>query len=112
MLCPKCQDPDDQMQEETFDGVRIERCPICKGLFLDRGELTELIEQRQGGKADSLFFSPISDAMDAYPATCPKCHQDMPVVLLPGDVRGNQCPQCAALFLDQGEVASLQMLYR
>lgn len=112
MLCPKCQDEDDQMQEETFAEVQIQRCPICKGLFLDRGELTELIEKRKGGKVDSLFFSPISDTMDALPATCPKCGDDMPIVLLPGDVRANQCPRCAALFCDQGEVASLQMLYR
>ena len=111
MLCPKCRDQDSPLLKETYREIEVDRCPICKGIFLDRGELTDLVQSKQGNKADSLFFSATSDAMDGIPANCPKCDQDMPIVLLPGDVHANQCQHCAAIFLDQGELATLQLHY-
>jgi Zn-finger nucleic acid-binding protein len=110
--CPKCQDEDDLMQQEEYQGITIERCPICKGVFLDQGELTSLIETKQGNKADQLSFSATSDAMDGVYAFCHRCDQEMVSVKLPGDVVGNQCQKCAAIFLDHGELATIQLQYR
>ncbi|RNL83939.1 TFIIB-type zinc ribbon-containing protein [Halostreptopolyspora alba] len=44
MTCPKCQG-----QMRTFDrqGVHIDRCNECSGVFLDRGELEQLMEAEQ-----------------------------------------------------------------
>nr|WP_269134464.1 zf-TFIIB domain-containing protein [Spiractinospora alimapuensis] len=48
MTCPKCQG-----LMQTFDrqGVHIDRCQSCGGVFLDRGELEQLVsaEQRHYG---------------------------------------------------------------
>jgi uncharacterized protein len=38
--CPKC---GDRMQTRNRNGVRIEQCLRCHGIFLDRGELERLI---------------------------------------------------------------------
>ncbi|MDT0329135.1 TFIIB-type zinc ribbon-containing protein [Nocardiopsis lambiniae] len=50
MICPKC-----QSHMRTFDrqGVHIERCDGCQGIFLDRGELERIVdaEQRHYGVA-------------------------------------------------------------
>ncbi|THV21780.1 zf-TFIIB domain-containing protein [Glycomyces paridis] len=40
MLCPKCQNP---MHQYERNGVVVEQCSECKGIFLDRGELEHLM---------------------------------------------------------------------
>jgi Zn-finger nucleic acid-binding protein len=40
MTCPKCQSP---MRTHKRNGVTIEQCTKCHGIFLDRGELEQLI---------------------------------------------------------------------
>jgi uncharacterized protein len=40
LLCPKCQAP---MRVMERNGVTVERCSECGGIFLDRGELERLM---------------------------------------------------------------------
>ncbi len=40
MKCPVC---DDQLRSLERNGVEIEMCPTCKGVWLDRGELDTLL---------------------------------------------------------------------
>jgi uncharacterized protein len=42
MTCPKCQSV---MQEQTRAGVTFAQCSKCDGIFLDRSDRFELIEQ-------------------------------------------------------------------
>ncbi|WP_269799171.1 TFIIB-type zinc ribbon-containing protein [Glycomyces xiaoerkulensis] len=41
MLCPKCQN---LMRQYERNGVVVDQCTECKGIFLDRGELEHLLE--------------------------------------------------------------------
>ncbi len=107
MNCPKCRI--DQMKAETFEGIEIDRCPSCKGMYLDKGELKGMIAKKMGNTADTLNFSSTSDQMDAVPGHCPRCDLDMVVVKGPGDVKVDVCRQCGGAFLDQGELATLQL---
>lgn len=107
--CPKCRI--ETMKLEVYEGIEVDRCPACKGIFLDRGELKGMIAKKMGHKADTLLFSAMSDQMDEVPAHCPKCNQDMSPVKGPGEVRIEQCPSCNGVFLDQGELATLQVYY-
>lgn len=49
MKCPVCGTPDLLMTERQ--GVEIDYCPTCRGVWLDRGELDKLIERTDGGPA-------------------------------------------------------------
>jgi len=40
--CPKC---DGTLMELTHEGVQIDRCNKCKGVWLDAGELQQLTSQ-------------------------------------------------------------------
>ncbi|MCS7083124.1 MAG: zf-TFIIB domain-containing protein [Bacteroidetes bacterium] len=40
LLCPNCQTG---MQEVVRNGVLIDVCPQCRGVWLDRGELEKLL---------------------------------------------------------------------
>jgi hypothetical protein len=41
MTCPKCQSP---MRSYERNGVTVDQCTGCRGVFLDRGELERLVD--------------------------------------------------------------------
>ncbi len=43
MKCPVCKEPDLVMSERQ--GIEIDYCPSCRGIWLDRGELDKIIEK-------------------------------------------------------------------
>lgn len=43
MKCPVCKSPDLVMSERQ--GIEIDYCPQCRGVWLDRGELDKIIER-------------------------------------------------------------------
>lgn len=45
MLCPNCDDID--MKQTVKEGIEIDYCPNCKGVWLDRGELDKIIERSE-----------------------------------------------------------------
>ena len=51
MVCPKC---GGKMKEENLQGVAIDRCGSCGGIYLDKGEL-ELLARAQSGGLKKLF---------------------------------------------------------
>lgn len=57
--CPKCAN---DLKEEDIAGVTIDRCVACEGVFLDRGELEEIMlrstAERRGIFRKLLGFGP------------------------------------------------------
>jgi Zn-finger nucleic acid-binding protein len=43
MRCPQCEDAILVMSERQ--GIEIDHCPKCRGVWLDRGELDKIIER-------------------------------------------------------------------
>jgi len=43
MKCPAC--PDVTLAMSSRNGIEIDYCPTCRGVWLDRGELDKIIEQ-------------------------------------------------------------------
>lgn len=41
MNCPRCNKP--TLEEKDRDGITIDVCQLCRGIWLDRGELERLI---------------------------------------------------------------------
>jgi Zn-finger nucleic acid-binding protein len=46
MKCPVCKEPDLVMADRQ--GIEIDYCPRCRGVWLDRGELDKIIERSAG----------------------------------------------------------------
>lgn len=42
MACPRC---DGKLHEVTYEDVRIDRCDKCHGIWLDSGELEQIVGQ-------------------------------------------------------------------
>jgi Zn-finger nucleic acid-binding protein len=43
MKCPAC--PDTVLSMSERNGIEIDYCPACRGVWLDRGELDKIIEK-------------------------------------------------------------------
>lgn len=56
MTCPKCST---QLLMTDRQGVEIDYCPSCRGIWLDRGELDKIIER-------SASFAPSDGNRDRY----------------------------------------------
>jgi len=50
MTCPRCETV--TLTEMDRDGVTIDRCARCRGIWLDRGELEKLIARGGGGRPE------------------------------------------------------------
>ncbi|HEX6341634.1 zf-TFIIB domain-containing protein [Umezawaea sp.] len=50
MICPKCQD---LMRTINRGGVHIEQCERCRGVFLDGGELEQIVAAEREHYADA-----------------------------------------------------------
>lgn len=54
--CPKCQEG--QIHEKVMDGVKVDYCTRCHGLYFDHGELSEIMKNREQG-----FFGQLIDSL-------------------------------------------------
>lgn len=43
MQCPSC--PDTSLSMASREGIEIDYCPKCRGVWLDRGELDKIIDR-------------------------------------------------------------------
>ncbi len=67
MKCPVCGDPDLVMSERQ--GIEIDYCPKCRGVWLDRGELDKIVERNASMTAPAQAI-PVAPA--AYPSARPE----------------------------------------
>lgn len=49
MKCPVC--PDSNLAMTDRQGIEIDYCPQCRGVWLDRGELDKIIERSEAAPA-------------------------------------------------------------
>ena len=56
MKCPRC---DGNLKESNFEGVMIDTCDNCSGVWLDPGEFGQLVQKEKGG-----WFSRFWNAQD------------------------------------------------
>jgi uncharacterized protein len=64
MSCPRC--PKEQLDERERDGVTIDCCPSCRGIWLDRGELEKLITR---GRTESDDYRSRARSSDGPPSS-------------------------------------------
>jgi Zn-finger nucleic acid-binding protein len=65
MHCPRCQNV--VMEELDRSGVTIDRCPTCRGIFLDRGELEKITARADADYGD--YRPPVRHRDDDPPSS-------------------------------------------
>ncbi len=49
----KCPVDGTELKMSDREGVEIDYCPKCRGVWLDRGELDKIIERSEGAQSDN-----------------------------------------------------------
>lgn len=70
MLCPVCKTG---LHMSDRQGIEIDYCPQCRGIWLDRGELDKIIERSGAGEA-----APVQPAPPPAPQAPPPQQQGGP----------------------------------
>jgi len=106
---------------ETYEGVEIDRCPHCKGVWLDAGEL-QAIETNQdsdfrdipGTTFDQVAAAVgMAKAAEEAPRKCPTCESELykKEYAFSSQIMIDSCPKGHGIWLDAGELSRLQMFY-
>ncbi|MCK6591955.1 MAG: zf-TFIIB domain-containing protein [Polyangiaceae bacterium] len=119
----------DLVHEQHPAGIEVDRCPICGGVWLDRGELEAIEVHARGLKRPDGYQSDIERMKRAYklahrpetrapeeeppPLACPKCGEAMfPREWSIGTlVMVNVCIDCRGVWIEAEELSALEQLF-
>ncbi len=102
MQCPKCFS---DMEVVEFNGVEIDRCTNCYGLWFDHLE-QEILKKLEGAESidigDEFVGARLNEILDV---PCPVCNIRMEQVLHtdPFEIKFESCPECQGIWFDAGE---------
>ncbi len=103
MKCPVCADAT-LHRVLTTQGVEIDRCPACRGVWLERGEIFLFAT-----KARSIAAKLERALADQKPTDrlSPASGEPMTEIVYPGGPRIDRCPRSGGLWFDAGELKAL-----
>jgi len=109
MRCPKCRT---DMEQIEFDGVEIDRCKYCKGIWFDAGE-SDLLRNKEAAAAIDIgdaHSGKLTNKIDRY--RCPRCDGGMMRMVDPQQTHiwYEECTSCKGSFFDAGEFTDLSQL--
>lgn len=101
MHCPACLDQ--TLKQKTLkNGLVVDGCTECRGVWLDRGELLRLTTRRKEAQEtiDQLAWDSVQ-----VDRNCPRCDVSMQQGrILNSDVELDYCSQCEGLWFDAAEL--------
>lgn len=107
------------MSQLIYEGVEIDICKVCAGVWLDFGELTTIIETKERTWPENIInkvlsstgTSGVSFEEQDRKLFCPKCEAVLPPANYQGNsgVIVNACENNHGLWLDAGELAKIQI---
>lgn len=116
MKCPRCSQ---LLRSTTYEGVAVDHCPKCSGIWLDEGELAPILATRELKFSAEAVASAIATQNLNMPAAetesveaCPKCGKPM-LAMNFGANSGVIVDRCTehGLWFDRGELERIQMIH-
>ena len=108
MKCPKCSA---ELFTFTIDGIALEQCKECEGMWFDKNELRQ-VKDHADSDLNWLDFE-IWEHTDKFKMKeqkyhCPKCNEKMEVLDYDNtNVEINFCKKCEGVWIDKGGVQKL-----
>ena len=100
MICPRCRS--EPIVVET-EGVELDWCPSCGGVWFDAGEIEVLLACERPIEA---VLGPAPAGAPEPKLRCPRCSRTLDKVGL-GEVVLDSCPDNHGIWFDAGELTSL-----
>jgi Zn-finger nucleic acid-binding protein len=110
MDCFRCHT---RMVKTDKEGVLVDRCNECGGIWLDAGEL-DALERGKGRKKSELARAARAEiareAGDLFHIVgmCPKCHADHMQAVKKKGVELDYCPKCHGMYFDDTELEAVR----
>lgn len=106
MICPKCKTKD--LAEFAVEGIAVDRCPSCSGIWFDRQELSDLLAE-DARQVDSLRRGGENEQADDTRGRCPRDAAQLLRIYSSIDrsVVLDACADCHGIWLDGGEFEKL-----
>lgn len=102
MKCPRCRQSSLQEEFVKEKDLTVDRCPKCKGIWFDRGELSRLLAEAPGELQ-------IPRNAVRLQSMCPRCDRPLYAFHYPQTrVTVEMCKRCAGFWLDQGEFSQIR----
>lgn len=96
LLCPRDQVELDKLERA---GVTVDRCPTCRGHWLDAGELRRITSDREVERR----ATHVGTYAEPTPLLCPRCGAGCMEAFVE-EVRVDTCPSCHGVWTDAGEI--------
>ncbi len=106
MLCPKCKN---DMETLEYEGVEVDRCTSCKGIWFDVGESDSLRSKDAAAAIDTGDPLRGQQTNEIVRYRCPRCDGGMMRTVDPqrAHIWYEECTSCRGSFFDAGEFADL-----
>jgi Zn-finger nucleic acid-binding protein len=103
--CPKCRKPS-LSEFNTSEGVVVDFCVGCKGIWFDKNELAHYIELSQ----DIPELMEMKKVTRQTGLTCPKCGSRLDEIPFSSRTQFlvERCEACGGVFLDAGELPEVE----
>jgi len=109
--CAKCKSSSlttTQVPVGAPDGVDVDICGSCKGVWLDWGELGDLKELRELRRLIPSMTGSAAWQRDLQDGRCPACEERPTLARLDVGAFGiDRCPGCLGLWFDGGELGPM-----
>lgn len=116
-----CPVDDFTLAPETYEGVTIDRCPHCQGVWLDEGELEAIQENQDSDFRDVpdratesvIAAAGMAAARAEGPLNCVSCKTEMEKseYSFSSQVMIDSCPKGHGIWLDKSELSRLETFY-
>ncbi len=108
MYCPKC---NDLLTDHILEGKLYHRCSKCNGLWFDKGELAQIMKEKNWFKIDSNNRN-IEINTNQGKLLCPRDKELLHTVEYGSDtgIKVEVCSKCEGLWLDAGEIQSIHKI--
>ena len=113
-VCPKC---DISLFVLHFKSVEVDYCQRCRGIWLDAGELEQLMKVTGAHPSDPLrrFHNHVVDKPRTGKHLCPRCDRPLEELVIEESpersVTLDRCPRGHGLWFDADELQELLALY-
>ena len=108
LSCPRCDSVD--LEEVEVDGVLIDRCVQCAGLWFDHNEINQIVDMTPSAKLVDSVIPPPAAAVESL--ICPRCEG---VALRRYRIGGNgslllvyRCASCSGSWMDRGQLRQVE----
>ncbi len=110
MRCVKCAG---ELHETLVNGVPVDLCDTCDGIWFDKGEMDWLIQIYKLAIDDR--FNDKHFVLDKKPGLCPRCTKpdhEVRLVQIHRDFNIDECHTCDGHWLEAGELQALRDEHR